>query len=276
MLECTEREIDEGMAFEDRDGVMRADVNLNLSALDNDEVDDSSLVGEEAVILDVVSRLGEVVEYDFDVESVAMSDDEIDDAVPEDISRADDDQDDGTLTVEKVDKVVPIEAACFPVPVDVGRDSIGDDDLVFETIVEMPDAVSDVISESSEVEDDGGDDVSFAFTEVERVVLVDVDPVSVPPETIEETVVDAFMPEDVMLYVGVGIEVIPTLGLAPELPPCKEGSDPRPATDDNPPGPKDGVGTAASPEKAVDIESDADSDGTVVALGDVRCGISSG
>ena len=102
----------------------------------------------------------------------------------------------GTLTV---DKVVPIEADCSPVPVDVGRESTDEDDLVFEMIVETPDAVSDVISESSEVEDDGDDDVSPAFTEVEKVVPADVESELAPPEAVEETVVDEFMLEDVMV-----------------------------------------------------------------------------
>ena len=96
--------------------------------MDDDEADDSSLVGD--AILDVVSRLEEVMEYD----PVTIDEDEIDDAVPEDISRAEDDQDNGTMTVEKVEKGVPIE----PVSIDVGKDTIVDADLVLETRVEMP------------------------------------------------------------------------------------------------------------------------------------------
>ena len=177
----------------------------------------------------------------------------------------------GTLTVEKPDKVSPIEADCFPVPVDVGRDRTDDEDLVLETILEMPDAVSDVISESSEVENDVGDDDFVAFTEVEKVVTADVVSVLAPPEVVEETIVDESVLEDVMLYVGVGIEVIPTLDFPPELPPCNK------ETDEDPPSPTLGVGTTASPEEAFDIESDVGSDGTVVAPNDgVRSGIFNG
>ena len=198
MLELTEREVDDESADEDITDILGVDVVLEIPAMDDGGAD-SSPVGEEVVILDVVPRLEEVVGYDLDVESVAISEDETDDAVPEDISRVDEDRDDRTLTVEKVEKAVPIEADCLAVSVNVGGDRTDDDDLVFETMVEMPDAVSDVISESSEVEDDGGDDDSLAFTEVEKVVIADVDPVVAPPEATEETVVDESMLEDVML-----------------------------------------------------------------------------
>ena len=279
VLELTEREVDDESGAEDTNGILSIDVVLEIPAMDDNGADDSSLVGEEVVILGVVSRLEEVMEYDLDVESVAMGEDEIDDAVPEGISRVDEDRDDKTLTVEKVEKVVPIEVDCSTASVDVGRDTIDidDDDLEFNAEVKMPDADSDVISESSKEEDDGGDDVSLAFTEVEKVVIADVEAVSAPPEATEEMVVDEPMLEDVMLYLDVGVEGIPILDIPPELPPCKEEPDPGPATDEDLPGPKDGVGTAASPESAVDIESEADSDGTVVAPDDsVRCGISSG
>ena len=133
VLELAEREVDDESGAEDATGVLNVDIVLETPAMDDDGVDDSSPVGED-VILDVVSRLEEVVEYDRNVESVAIGEDEIDDAVPEDISRAEDDQDNGTMTVEKVEKVVPIE----PVSIDVGKDTLVDDDLVFETRVEIP------------------------------------------------------------------------------------------------------------------------------------------
>ena len=199
MLELAEREVDDEPGTEDTTAVLSVDVVVEIPVMDDDGADDSSLVGEEAVVLDVVSRPEEVVEYDLDVESAAMGEDETDDAVPEDISRADDDQDGGILTVENVEKVVPIEVDCLTVSVNVGRDTIVDDDVVFEKTLEMPDAVSDVIPEFSEVEDDGGENDSLAFTEVEKFVDDDVDSVSAPPEAIEETVVDKFMLENVML-----------------------------------------------------------------------------
>ena len=90
-------------------------------------------------------------------------------------------------------------------------------------------------------------------------------------------VVEESVLEDVMEEVDVGVKVIPTLDLPPELPPCDEEFDSRSATAEDFPSPKVGVGTVASPEKAVDIESVAGSDDAVVALGDtVRCGISTG
>ena len=141
VLELAEGEVDIESGAGGTTDVLSVDVVLEIPAMDDD--------GVEVAVLDVVSRLEEVVEYDLDVGSVAMGEDEVDDAVPEDTSRADDDQDEGILTVEKVDKVVPIEADCFPISVDVGRDRMDDDDPVFETMVEMPDAVSDVGSDDT-------------------------------------------------------------------------------------------------------------------------------
>ena len=117
----------------------------------------------------------------------------------------------------------------------------------------------------------------MAFEEVENLESAEIDSVSTPPEAIEGMVVDAFVLEDVTKDVGVGIEIIPTLDLPPELPAWREGIGSRPATAEEFLSPKDGVGTAVSPEKAVDIESVAGSDGVIVAVGDnARRGISTG
>ena len=91
MLELAEREVDDESAAEDTTDVLGVDVVLETPAMDDDGADDSSLVGEEVVIVDVVPRLEEEVEYDLDVESVATGEDETDDAVPEDFSREDED-----------------------------------------------------------------------------------------------------------------------------------------------------------------------------------------
>ena len=108
-------------------------------------------------------------------------------------------------------------------------------------------------------------------------MITAVESITTPPEAVEDRVVDESVLEDVMIEVAVDIEVIPTLDLPPELPPWDEEIDSRPATDEDIPSPKVGVGNATFPEKADDIESVTDSDGAVVALGDsVNRGISSG
>ena len=60
MLELTEREVDEEPAAEDTVDVLSVDVILELSAIDDDRPDDSSIF-EEVVILGVVSELEGVV-----------------------------------------------------------------------------------------------------------------------------------------------------------------------------------------------------------------------
>ena len=220
VLEPTERGVDNESAPEDRDDVLSVDVMLEVPAMDDDRADDSPIFDEEVVILDVVSRLEAMVEFNRDVEPVfnvadlkGMDDDivpepsetdedEIDDAVSEDISRADEDREDGTLTVEEVEKVVPIEVDCFAVSVDVGRDKNDDDDLVFEEIVETADVVNDVISESSKVENDRSDDDSLAFEELEKVVSIAVD------EVVETGFADIFLLGDVRNVEGTDDEVI--------------------------------------------------------------------
>lgn len=60
MLELTGREFDDESAAEDIVDVLSLDIILELSAIDDDRPDDSSVL-EEVVILGVVSKLEEVV-----------------------------------------------------------------------------------------------------------------------------------------------------------------------------------------------------------------------
>ena len=155
-----------------------------FSDVSDDMTDEVVTLDEVSVLSDVGFEFDEVVEIfggDSVVEDVRDGVSVVDDVFPELVEVREDRVDD-TSVFEGVEDVVDVDKVFTSGLFEVVKCELLDDSVLETTGDPLP-VVDDILPELSEIREDEVDDPTV-FEDVEKVAVVEVGPVSVPPETV--------------------------------------------------------------------------------------------